>query len=111
MKVYKMIPVFQEMGYATIAASMLSCLLCKENTICTCIEPNPQRLYDKQPPKILLLEVNTAVNQWVVQMLSAPGVQLNSNMICKKPRGFTYLLGYPNNILIFSNRWLKCLKV
>jgi hypothetical protein len=67
MKVYKMIPVFQEMGYATIVASTLLHLLCKENTIHTYVEPNLQCMYDKQPPKILLLEVDTAVNQWVVQ--------------------------------------------
>ncbi|CEL54722.1 hypothetical protein RSOLAG1IB_07256 [Rhizoctonia solani AG-1 IB] len=106
-----MIPVFREMGYATIVASTLSRLLREENAIRAYVVQNPQRLYEKRPPNLLLPEVDAAVSQWVIQTLRSPGAQLNGDMIREKAREFTHLLGYPNNILVFSNGWLERLKV
>ncbi|CAE6458781.1 unnamed protein product [Rhizoctonia solani] len=109
--VYRMIPLLRQLGYATIVASTLSRLLKNEAKIRAYVQLNPQRLYEKRPPILTLPDVDKAVSQWVVQKLSNPRTRLNGDMIREKAREFSCLLGYPENVLKFSNGCLERFKV
>ncbi|KAH7325500.1 hypothetical protein B0J17DRAFT_722978 [Rhizoctonia solani] len=81
-----------------------------KDKICAYIQYNPQRLFEKHLPVLVLPEVNAAVAQWLVQELSNPCLHVTGNMTQEKAHEFNSMLGYPNNILMFFNGWLKQLK-
>ncbi|EUC55975.1 tigger transposable element derived-like protein, putative, partial [Rhizoctonia solani AG-3 Rhs1AP] len=109
--VYQVVPSLRELGYSTIVPSTLSRLLKDEAKIRAYVQSNPQRLFEKHPPILVLPEVDAAVAQWVIQKLSNPRIRLTGDMIREKAREFNSLLGYPDDILVFSSGWLERFKI
>ncbi|CAE6452684.1 unnamed protein product [Rhizoctonia solani] len=107
---HEMIPFLREMGYITIVASTLSRLIQCESKIREYVESHPQRLSEKRPPLLTLPEVDNVLCQWVIQRLGRKGARITGDMICEKGREFCRLLGYREDIIVFSNGWLQSFK-
>jgi hypothetical protein len=81
------------MGYTTIVRSTLSHLVQNETSIRSYLESQPQRLYEKRSPRLTLLEVDSALAQWVLQKLSM-NARLTGDIFVRRAANFVAFLAF-----------------